>query len=344
LKKLTLNYSPYTLKFKHPFITSEKTVTERKGFFITLIDETGQAGIGEAAPFPEFGSETFDEVNNFLENFKLNLKIDLNNIYKSFDDNLGSLNKLPALRHGIEQALLNLICSENKTSMNNLLNVTSIKEINVNAVIGFLSIEDIPKKINELIEQGFSTIKMKVGRDNFEEDIESISLVRKSVNTNIKLRIDANGKWTLNNAKRNLKKLEKFNIEYVEQPVKNINDFIELSKIISIPLAADESLRTFNDAVNIIKSKAAHVLVIKPMMLGGIITVIKIIELAKMNNLKITITSSFESGIGKSMAVFAASIIEDETAHGLATSDFFENYISNDPYPVTHGKIILSKN
>ncbi|HED37008.1 MAG TPA: o-succinylbenzoate synthase, partial [Ignavibacteria bacterium] len=267
-----------------------------------------------------------------------------NNIYKSFDDNLGSLNKLPALRHGIEQALLNLICSENKTSMNNLLNVTSIKEINVNAVIGFLSIEDIPKKINELIEQGFSTIKMKVGRDNFEEDIESISLVRKSVNTNIKLRIDANGKWTLNNAKRNLKKLEKFNIEYVEQPVKNINDFIELSKIISIPLAADESLRTFNDAVNIIKSKAAHVLVIKPMMLGGIITVIKIIELAKMNNLKITITSSFESGIGKSMAVFAASIIEDETAHGLATSDFFENYISNDPYPVTHGKIILSKN
>ena len=79
-------------------------------------------------------------------------------------------------------------------------------------------------------------------------------------------------------------------------------------------------------------------------MLGGLTPVIKIIELAGIHNVKTIITSSFESSIGRSLAVFAASLIEDNSAHGLATSEYFENDIATDPFPVSGGKIILSNN
>ncbi len=343
MKNIALTYSPYSLKFKKPFSTAKGIIIERKGILINLIAETKYKGIGDVAPFPEFGSESYDDAIKFLDNFKLNLKVDLDNIYKSIDENLSSLNNLPALRHGLEQALLNLVCRERKTTLNKLLSVTSKKELNVNAVIGFLSPAETAERSKELVGNGFLTLKIKVGRDDFEEDLNCISSIRQTIRSGVKLRIDANGKWTLSQAKDNLKRLEKFNIEYVEQPVKNIDDFVELSKHTSIPLAADESLRTFDDALNIIKKKSADVLIIKPMMLGGITPVIKIIELAGIHNVKTIITSSFESSIGRSLAVFAASLIGDNSAHGLATSDYFEKDIATDPFPVIGGKIILSK-
>lgn len=343
MNKIELTYFPYSLNFAKPFSTSKGTIKKREGFIIQLKSSAGKTGTGDAAPFREFGSESFDEAGAYLKNFRLNFKIDLDNISQSIEDNLSGMASLPALRHGFEQALLNLICSEKNISLNELLNVRSTGIINVNTVIGFLPPKETALAAAGKVGEGFSTIKIKIGRDSFEEDYECLNLARRACGSKIKIRADANGKWSFDQAAENLIRLEKLNLEYVEQPVNTPEDFIKLSRVAKVPLAADESIRSFKDAEIFISTNAASVLVLKPMMLGGIIPVLRIIDLAVEKGMKVVITSSFESAIGKAMAVFAASAINDETAHGLDTGSYFENGLTGDPYEAAEGKIVLNR-
>jgi o-succinylbenzoate synthase len=251
------------------------------------------------------------------------------------------MDQLPSVKCGIEQAILSLIAETKKASLNSLLNRKSRRTINVNAVIGFEDPESSAVTAEALVEEGYNTLKVKIGRDNFETDLSCLEKISSAVGKNIRLRVDINGKWSADRAALNFKYLEKFNIEYAEQPVNSIIDYKALNKITSIPLAADESVRTCKDAFDFIHSGAVKVLVLKPMMIGGIIPLLKIYEEATRHKVSVVITSSFESGIGRSYAVFAASLIEEDIAHGLATEHMFESRILPAAYPVQKGIITL---
>jgi o-succinylbenzoate synthase len=341
MKKINLSYSSYKLKFNRPFETAKGIIEEREGFLIQLKSDSGKTGVGDAAPFPEFGSETYSDAENELKKIKLNLKLNLKDIEKSIEESLISLNKFPALHHGFEQAFISLISKEYNLSINEILNESSRENIRINAVIGLLPPEESAKEAEKFISQGYTTLKIKAGRDKFEDDLSCINAVRKAAGNKIAIRIDVNGKWKLKEAIDNLKQLEQFNPEYAEQPVNSLADFIKLKSKTSIPLAVDESLRMLKDAAEFIRSKAASVLVLKPMMLGGIIPVLKIKNLAEQSGIKIVISSSFESTVGKAMAVFTASTVKEDLAHGLAAGEYFEKDLFTDPYPVKNGIISL---
>ena len=341
MNQLGLTYLPYSLKFKKPFETSKARLTERRGFIISIKDSEKFKGVGDAAPLPEFGSESFEDAAEFLKDLKINLKIDLTNFLDGLEENLSPLDKLPALRHGFEQAFLNYVCSKTNVSLNELLNRESSKSVNVNGVIGFSPLNEIETVTKGLIGKGYKTLKIKAGRENFDDDLKAIEEVRNTVGKDIKIRIDVNGKWNFDSAKKNLKKLEKYDIEYCEQPTNKSINFIRLKANTSIPLAADESIRSVQDAEDFIAKKAASVLILKPMMLGGIINTMKIVDLAKKNKIKTVMTYSFESAVGRSFAILAASFLKDETAHGLGTAEYFEKDLVEDPYTVKDGIISL---
>lgn len=342
MKDLQLTYSPYTLKLKKSFFTARTEIKERRGFILRLTDPDSFEGIGDCCPFPEFGSESIEDVENVLSDFKLKLIIDETEFEKSINNCLVNYKKLPALRHGLEQAIINIICNKNKTTIDKLLNLKLKKRVNVNAAIGFLNIEESLKSARNHVEKGFTTIKLKVGRSDFEEDFSVIKLMRETIGDNIKLRIDSNGNWNLNEAIINLKELEQFDIEYAEQPVIKLSDYIKLKKKTNIPLAPDESIRSVKEAKEFIKSKAVSYLILKPMMIGGLLPTLEIIKYAVAENITPVITSSFESAVGKTNAVIAAASVNANVAHGLGVADHFINTITNDPFPIKSGKIILS--
>ncbi len=342
MKDLKLTYSPYTLKLKKSFFTARTEIKERKGFILRLTDADGFEGIGDCCPFPEFGSESIEDVENVVSDFKLKVIINETEIEKSINNCLLNYNKLPALRHGLEQAIINIICNKNKTTIDKLLNLKLKKRVNVNAAIGFLNVEESVKAARNHIEKGFTTIKLKIGRSNFEEDFSVIKLIRETFGENIKLRTDSNGNWNLDEAIINLRALEQFDIEYAEQPVNNLSDYIKLKKKTNIPLAPDESIRSVKDAKEFIKSGAVSYLILKPMMIGGMLPTLEIIKQALTENIIPVITSSFESAVGKTNAVIAAATVKVIVAHGLGVADHFINTITNDPFPIKSGKIILS--
>ena len=343
MNNIGLKYSPFNLELSNKFENSKAKLFERKGFIIKF-ESDGKTGYGEANPFPEFGSETFEQDEEALKGFKLNLNILPEDFIESIEDSLKALSDLPALRHGFEQAIFNLLCAKANISLNEILNCTSRPEIKVNAVIGLLNPAESASAALRLVKEGFTTIKIKAGREQFKDDLNCFVAIQKAVGDEVKLRIDANGKWNTNEAIENLKALEIFNIEYVEQPVKNLIGFQKVSKKSSIPLAADESIRSFNDAKNFIKSRTIKALVLKPMLLGGIIPTLKIIQIAEKENLKVIISSSFESSLGRSWAIFAASTVKEDIAHGLDTARFLKNDLYPNPYPIRNGRIFLQNN
>jgi len=342
MKNLELTYSPYNLKLKSAFETAHGKIEDRKGFIISIKNSNGVEGIGDIAPFPEIGSESLEDAEQALKNMKLDLKIELTNILESFKELLSDYDSLPSLRHGIEQALLNLICKEKNVTIDKLLELNLKRIINVNVSKGFLPKDETILKAKELIKKGFKTLKIKAGRDNFEEDYNCIKAVIDEFGNDVKLRIDANGKWELDEAVKYLSKLEDLNLEYVEQPVNSLDNFVKLKNNVSLPLAADESIRTKKAAEDFIKNNAADYLILKPMIIGGLLPTLEIIELAEKNIITPVITSSFESAVGKANAVVAAATVKKEIAHGLAVAEYFKNDVIPDPFPVQDGKITLS--
>ncbi len=345
MNKILLEYFPYSLKLNSTFSTAKTKFNERKGFIIKLKSESAE-GIGDASPFPEFGSETYDETEVALNNIDLKIKINFDDLVKSINETLMKYEKYPALHHGLEQSLLNLICKEKKITLDKLLGIKIKNSVNVNGIIGFESAVNSAKRAMELTKKGFKTLKIKAGRNSddggFEEDYKCILEIRKEVGDEIKIRIDINGKWNLLNAADNLKDLEKFNLEYAEQPVSELNDFIELSKITKVPLAADESIRSSNDAKNFIESNAVNYLIIKPMMLGGLFKSLELIKLTESKNIKPVISSSFESAIGRVNTLIAAATVKENIAHGLSVGEYFVNDLLPGKLKIIDGKISLT--
>ena len=339
MNKLELKYHPYELKLSAPFETSKGKITTRKGFIISLESSSGKIGIGDVCPLPDFGSETYEEAEMRIGNLKIELKVEIEDFKNSLKYFLIDHNSYPALKHGLEQAIINLICSEKRTSVSQLLNLKLKREIKVNAAMGFLKPKKAASRALQFVNEGFKTIKVKIGRNNFDEDLDVIASIRKAVGDEIKLRIDSNGKWSVDEAETKLNRLMEFSLEYAEQPVNSIDEFKVLKEKTSIPVAADESIRNIETAESFLESKAINFIILKPMMLGGLIPTLEIIELAEKNSVIPVVTSSFESAVGRANAVIAASTVKSDIAHGLSVSRYFENDIAEDKYPVANGNI-----
>lgn len=342
MRKIQLIFSPYELKLLKPLQTSNGKILSRRGIIIKLKTESGHTGIGDICPFPEYGSETFEEAEKFIGNFSHKISFNIDDIGDSLQETFSDIPDYPAVKCGLEQAILSVIADENNLSLNYLLNQKSRSLIHVNALIGLKDPAASARTAEKFIKEGYNTIKVKIGRKNFRDDLACLKSISKVTGERIKLRLDVNGKWNSSEAREYLPKLEEFNIEYIEQPVSAFKAFVEISGVSKIPLAADESVRTFEDAFTFIKSRAVSFLVLKPMMLGGIIPVLKIYNEASKNGIGIVVTSSLESSIGRGYAVFAASLIKEDIAHGLSMQGYFESQYNNTvSYSVRNGVIHL---
>ncbi|MGE5410332.1 MAG: o-succinylbenzoate synthase [Clostridiales bacterium] len=341
MKVTGCEYTKYELKLKRPFQSSRERISERKGFIVKLYSGALEAQ-GDVSPFAELGSENLLASENMLKKIKDSFS-HYGLIFNEVSDIEKALKKIsfsfPAVRHGIEQALLSLLAKEKEATLPTLLKKVAAQKVFVNSVIGLCKAKDIQSEVEKCINAGYETIKLKVGREDFADEIECIKLARTTAGDKAKIRIDVNCKWELKEAIKKLEQLEPYNIEYAEQPVRSKEDMIELSKNSNIPIAADESIKTVNDASEFIEKCACPVLILKPMILGGILNTIKIIEEAQKNNTKIIVSSSFESHLGWRSALFLASILKDNNAHGLGTIEYFSD--DEGRLPITNGKIVI---
>ena len=321
---------PYSIPFIKPLQTAGETYTHREGIWLQLQSEN-YTGVGEAAPLGGFSRETLKEVHYALEGFHQAVE------GEDFEiDELISLIEVhsqntPSVRFALETAIYDILAKRAELPLAKFLNIKAEKEIAVNGLAGVHHPGD-----------GFSILKVKVGYRNLFDEIENMEYLTQSFGNDVLFRLDCNGAFDLPRAIRFCKEMERFNIDYIEQPLPadNLEDLAELTYHTEIPIAVDESLTDFQFAEKIIDKQAAHVFVIKPMVSGGFTECKKIITLAQAENIRTVITSSIETAIGRTACLHLALTNRISDACGLATGEFLNE--AKPTQPIQGGKIAIS--
>ena len=344
MKITSVIYKLYEYKFETPVHLSGVALSSRKGFYLWLQDDRGAFGLGEAAPLPGFSRESLQDVESSLA--------DLREIVESRSLELQvspqRISGIPELRHfslslqyGFEQAVFDLEGKQRGVPVSNLFSDPPAREIKCNGLIDRVEISQIPEIASRLVDAGFSTVKVKLGNPDFQEDLRLLSEVRSALPDACQIRVDVNEAWSFESALMNIKRLEKFRIEYIEQPIPrgHIEHLGELRIQSPIPIAVDEDIRSISDMERVLYFNAADVVVLKPMLMGGMTTVYAAGLKAVRQQVGVVLTSSLDSAIGRSGTIHLAAALTPDTAHGLTAGSLIEPVSIKEQYGIKDGTI-----
>jgi o-succinylbenzoate synthase len=174
----------------------------------------------------------------------------------------------------------------------------------------------------------FGCVKIKVGRRDPRSDLSLVSAVRDALGPSVALRVDANGAWDEETAERVLERMVPYDIELAEQPVATIDALARLRRRVRIKLAADECIRSVEDATRLRHLDAADAVVLKVQPLGGMRSALRIAEAAGVAAI---VSSMMETSVGIAVGLhLAAALPELPYACGLATAELLEADVVHD--------------
>lgn len=335
-----IKYRPFHRSLKSKFSSASNQITERKGFFISVQDQYGNSGIGEISPLLGFSSESLIDAENDIKFLNKSISGKEFSIDQYFSgDSLYSKRIVPSVSFGFEQAVLNLLISNNHVLLSNYFNLSHKEIIPVNSVIDLSGKNKILNEVTGIIDSGFRTIKLKAGRSNFDEELEILDSLREKIPDEIQIRLDVSSAWDANSTLENLQKLSPYNIQFVEDPCRDLEFLSRISKVSPIPIAPDFTIQSIEELTRLLDNDFFKFIVIKPMMLGSIVRLIKLLKRVEGRNIYFVISSAFETEVGRSMLILLSSMVKHNFAHGLATSRYFEDEEFQDPYPIVNGTI-----
>jgi O-succinylbenzoate synthase len=194
--------------------------------------------------------------------------------------------------------------------------------ITVNGLAGGPSPEDVARAVGAVVEAGYRTVKVKLG---FEDDVERIQSVSTAAPDGVRIRLDANAMWTIPQASELCAcahDLLGHRLEYVEDPVSSASELEELRAVTSVPIAADELIRSRADLDTLLAKRLVDVVVAKPPLLGGISKVRLMADAASSADVDVVISSMFDGPVGLEAWCHLAAGINGDRAHGLGTAQF----------------------
>ncbi|OBF48702.1 o-succinylbenzoate synthase [Mycolicibacterium monacense] len=202
--------------------------------------------------------------------------------------------------------------------------------IPINATVPAVSAAQVPEVLARF--PGARTAKVKVAEAGqmLADDVERVNAVRAAVPT---VRVDANGGWTVEEAVGAAAALTADgSLEYLEQPCRTVPELAELRSRITIPIAADESIRKADDPLHVVRAGAADIAVVKVAPLGG---VRPLLDIAAQIDIPIVVSSALDSAVGISHGLYAAAALPRlEHACGLGTGGLFVEDVTEPLVPV----------
>ncbi|PAB59182.1 mandelate racemase/muconate lactonizing enzyme family protein [Anaeromicrobium sediminis] len=303
MKILKVSVKHIKVPLKKPYSLSKVvgTIKNTEPIIVRIVTDKGIWGIGETDPLQLFTEETPETIKMILEKYICPAILGLNplniaNIHKRMDQVVKG-NYLA--KAAIDIACYDIIGKYANLPIHSLLGGRLREEIPIMWSLG----SDLPEKNAEeaikVKEQGYRSIMIKVGALSISDDIERVKAIRNAVGRECSLIVDANQGWDTHSAIRFAKLVEEYSISLFEQPVPywDIAGMVKIRQNISIPLSADESLFTINDAKALIEKKAVDVFSIKVCKHGGIYKAKEIMDLAKTFGISCMMNSMIEEGI-----------------------------------------------
>ncbi|HWH29311.1 MAG TPA: o-succinylbenzoate synthase [Mycobacteriales bacterium] len=187
----------------------------------------------------------------------------------------------------------------------------------VNATVPAVRADAVPAVLQRF--PGCTTAKVKVAEagHSLDDDVARVAAVRAALGGGGRIRVDANGAWTVEQARTALRELATFGLEYAEQPCATVEELAVLRRLTDVRIAADESIRRADDPLRVAREDAADLVVLKAAPLGGVRSALRIAERC---GLPVVVSSALDTAVGISAGLALAGALPDlPYACGLAT-------------------------
>ncbi len=336
-----LDWTAFRLPFREPFHTAGGSFSHREGLLLRLTTDAGVEGLGEASPHPALGDQALTDVLNALVRLGPRLlATDLNDI-----ESLISTGLPPALACGLDTAACDVLARSRGLSVAQHLSGQPAKIVAVNAVVSAETVADAATQAMAAIGDGFRCVKLKVGMAHSPAaEAERVATVRRVIGRDTQLRLDANGAWSRDQAISTIQALTEFDLEFVEQPVAaaDLPAMAAVRAAVSVPIASDEAVTDRESARRVLAAGAADILVVKPMVEGGLRPARHIIELAAAAGAEAIVTTTIDSGVGIAAALhLAATLPPGSRACGLATGNLLSGDLVRNLHAAQYGRMQL---
>lgn len=290
-----------------PFKTALRRVESVEDVIVEIITDTGNKGYGEAPPTGVITGDTTDSIIGAIRDFIAPKLIGLD--VENFEDVIQVVQK--ALVHNssakaaVDMALYDLYGQLYNIPVYKLFGGAR-KTIDTDITISVNDPETMAHDAVDAKKRGYDTLKVKVGVDP-SLDVARLSAVRAAVGDNMRIRIDANQAWTPKEAVRILNSMQEkgLGLELVEQPVQaaDIEGLKYVTERSYVPVLADESVFSPEDALRIMQLHAADLINIKLMKCGGLYNALKIISAAEIYGVECMLGCMLEAKISVNAAV-----------------------------------------
>jgi o-succinylbenzoate synthase len=325
-----VDIEPFALGLSAPLATAHGTIREREGFLVR-VEYAGRRGVGEATPLPGW-TETYEECETALARAV--------EVAEELDWGVAlTKTESPAARHGLALALADARANAaDEPLYRGLGGEGEVRVVPVNATIGDGDADETVAAARAAVEEGFDCLKLKVGARSVAADIERVRAV--SEETDARLRVDANGAWSLSEARKAMAALAEVGVDYVEQPLPadDLSGHADLNGPVDVAL--DESLAAY-DIEQVLDAGAADVVVLKPMVLGGPDLAREAALRARDAGVEPVVSTTVDAVVARTGAVHLAASIPDIGACGLATGSMLRSDLAPDPAPVADGGITV---
>lgn len=331
----SLRWRPFRLPMRHRFEAAHGALDGREGVVLQLVDASGTVGLGEASPMPSLGQGTAADVLALLEAHG-------DAILRASKDTTGGASVVPdgpganALRCALDVAALDLRGRLTGQSVAALLaSGEPAPWVQANAVIGSGAPAEVARYAADAWASGYRVLKLKVGAAQIEDDVARVAAVREAC-PEATIRLDANGAWGEASANKAIAALSHLQVELIEQPVAagEVEALARVRERSPMRIAADESVADPAALARVLELRAADLVVLKPMLLGGVTAALEVAHRAFDRGIGAFATTTFDSAIGTAAALHLAAALPWDAAHGLGTGEHLAGDVATTLLPV----------
>ena len=320
----SIRWRPWRIPLRDPLATGAGGLTVREGLVVRVETADGVSGLGECAPLP--GEDlAVAALGDRMAELARSL---VGTAPAEAWANLPADGRIPGADVALETALAGLLAAACGVPLGHWLAgraglpPPAPGPVPVNALLGAPSPQEVAREAADALARGFRVVKVKVGRDH-ALDGERLKAVRAAIGPGPEVRIDANGAWSEAEALTALAAHAAHDIALCEQPVSPGPDApARLARVRAaspIPIAADESCASLADLRALLDAGAVDAVVVKPLR-TGLREALGMITEASARDLPCILTTTFDTGIGTSLALHLAALLpEPRPACGLAT-------------------------
>lgn len=290
-----------------PFKTALRSVDSVEDVVVEVHTDAGAIGYGEAPPTGVITGDTTGAIVGAIQDHigKAILDRDVDDLEDLLQRVQRSIVHNTSAKAAVDMALWDLYGQLHKIPVYKLLGGAR-KCIVTDITISVNPPEEMARDARDAIERGYDCLKVKVGA-NPALDVERLSAVRRAAGDGVCIRIDANQAWRPREAVRILNEMQAkgLAIEFVEQPVKaqDIDGLRYVTEHSDVPVLADESVFSPEDAMRIMQTRAADLINIKLMKCGGLTNALKIASAAEVYGVECMIGCMLEAKISVNAAV-----------------------------------------